>query len=125
MDYIFYPSARVSISGKHYMDAVDALQGTRSCFCDGETILVPEHESALIALLKSQYGGVVEYGQGKEGEFATKAIAAGLNERLVSIGDSIWEYSGFSVSQMIEEALENPDATDQKWRKIYLEGMNG
>lgn len=124
MSYVFCPSAKVFVSGEYYMDALDALLETPSCFCDGESILVPEHESALIALLQDRYGATVEYGHGKEGEFATKAIAAGLNDRLVSLGDSIWEYSGFPVIQMIDEALASPVATYQKWERIYLEGMN-
>jgi hypothetical protein len=55
MAYIFYPSARISISGKHYMDAVDALQKTRLCFFDGETILVPEYEAKAIAMLRDRF----------------------------------------------------------------------
>lgn len=60
------------------MDAVQALKGVRKVFFDGETILVPESETAAIKMLLEVFGGSAVYGQGREFEFVTKAAKAGV-----------------------------------------------
>lgn len=105
------------------MAAAAALDGVPLAFFDGSTILLPESETAAIGLLRSQFGAVIEYGCGKEWEFATKAREAGVSERLVRIGNAVWDVTGQSIADMIRAALDAPEATYADWSALYLASM--
>ena len=105
------------------MAALDALEGVPSVFLDGETILLPEREAAAIDLLRSHFGADIEYGCGKEWEFATKAREAGVQEGLVALGNTVWDVTGQPVTDMIEAALRAPEATYADWRTLYRASM--
>lgn len=52
-DYPEYPSVKATVDSSRYMEAVQALEGVRQVFCDGETILLPEAEVKAIEMLPS------------------------------------------------------------------------
>ena len=85
--YPAFPSARATVASERYIAAAEALEGVPLVFLDGKTIiLLPESETAAIEVLRTQFTAVIEYGCGQEWEFATKARAAGVPERLVRLG---------------------------------------
>lgn len=59
----------------------------------------------------------------EEWEFSTKARAAGVSERLVRLGNAVWDVTGQSVADMIRVALDAPDATYADWSALYLASM--
>lgn len=121
--YPVFPSAKATVKADCYIAAAEALDGVPLVFLDGFTILLPEYETAAIDLLRSQFNAAIEYGCGHEWEFATKARAAGVTERLVSLGNAVWDVTGQSVADMIREALDAPDRTYADWSALYLASM--
>lgn len=105
------------------MAAAAALEGVPLAFFDGSTILLPESETAAIDLLRSEFDAVIEYGCGKEWEFATKARLAGVSERLVRLGNAVWDVTGQSVADMVRAAMNTPGATYAEWSALYLASM--
>lgn len=105
------------------MAAAEALEGVPLTFFDGTHILLPESETAAIDLLCSRFNAVIEYGCGQEWEFATKARAAGVQERLVRLGNAVWDVTGQSIADMIRSALDSPEATYAEWSALYLASM--
>lgn len=122
-NYPIYPSARATVEAERYMDAVEALEGVPLTFFDGTHILLPECETAAIDLLRSRFNAVIDYGCGKEWEFATKAQEAGVQERLVHLGNAVWDVTGQSIADMILAALDAPEATYVEWSTLYLASM--
>lgn len=121
--YPAYPSARATVDSQRYVAAAEALEGVPQVFLNGTHILLPESQTAAIDLLRSQFEAVIEYGCGQEWEFATKARAAGVSERLVRLGNAVWDVTGQSVADMIHAALDAPDATYADWSALYHASM--
>lgn len=122
--YPEYPSAIVAIPAARYEDAVKALKGARKCFFDGETIMVPESEAGIISLLIEQFAGSATYGQGREGEFATKASRAGVEARLIRLGWFLGDAIGPDMDQAIAQALADPEATLLAWEELADSARN-
>jgi hypothetical protein len=120
--YIVYPSAKVSVGEELYMSAVKALEGIPSVFFNGDTILVPESEAVAIEMLRRDFDATVDCGHGQEGEFATKAQAAGVDERIIRMGNAILRGIEISPDQMVQEALADPNTFD-RWWAIYRDSM--
>jgi hypothetical protein len=121
-----YPTfllAKATVAPEHYMAAAHELEGVPQVFLDGTTILLPESETVAIELLRTQFGAMIEYGGGQEWEFATKARAAGVQERLVRLDNAVWDVAGQPVADMIRAALEAPDATYSEWSALCLASM--
>lgn len=121
--YPVYPSARATVEAERYMAAAEALEGVPLTFFDGTHILLPESETAAIDLLRSRFNAVIEYGCGQEWEFATKARSAGVTERLVRLGNAVWDVTGLPIADMIRAALDAPEATYAEWSALYLASM--
>lgn len=121
--YPAYPSAKVTVTPDRYMKAAEALEGVSLVFLDGESILLPEFEQDAIEMLLSRFSGEVEFGCGREWEFATKARAAGVTERLVRLGNAVWNVTGQSVEEMVQAALQQPQLTLTAWQVLYLSSM--
>ncbi|WP_274644287.1 hypothetical protein [Pseudomonas serbica] len=123
-DYPVWPSAVVAIDGSRYMAALAAVDdGVRKTFFDGDTILLPETETATIAMLCEQFGGSVVYGQAQEYEFATKASKAGVPMKLLKLGQSVHDVTGQTADEMVLAALEHPSATLLAWESLYRSSM--
>lgn len=121
--YPAYPSAKVTVTSDKYMETAEALEGVSLVFLDGESILLPEFEQGAIDMLRSRFFGEVEFGCGREWEFATKARAAGVTERLVSLGNAVWGVTGQTVEEMVQAALQQPQPTYAAWEVLYLSSM--
>lgn len=78
-DFPAFPSAIVAIPPEKYMEAMEATCKTPKVFFDGETILLPEHEHQVIAMLIERFGGIASVGHAKEYEYATLASQAGTS----------------------------------------------
>jgi hypothetical protein len=122
-DYPAWPSAVVTIDGSRYMAAMTAVAGVHKTFFDGDSILLPETETATIAMLCDQFGGSVVYGQGQEYEFATKASKAGVPMKLLKLGQAVHDVTGETADEMIRAALEQPSATLLAWESLYRSSM--
>ena len=121
-DYPAWPSAVVAIDGSRYMSAmaaVAAVAGVHKTFFDGDTILLPETETATITMLCEQFGGSVVYGQAQEYEFATKASKAGVPMKLLKLGQAVFVSTGVNADEMVRAALEQPSATLLAWEALY------
>lgn len=123
-DYPEYPSVSASVEPSRYMEAVDALEGVRHVFCDGETILVPETEVEAIEMLKSRFGAITVYGQAQAYAFATKARIAGVCDQLLRLGQAVHACSGQDADAMVSAALESPSTTLLAWSALYDSSMN-
>ncbi|MFJ7794541.1 hypothetical protein [Pseudomonas sp. NPDC096950] len=123
-DYPEYPSVSASVEPSRYMEAIEALEGVRQVFCDGETILVPETELEAIAMLKSRFGAITVYGQAQAYEFSTKARIAGVCDQLLHLGQAVRTCSGKDADEMVSAALESPSATLLAWSALYGSSMN-
>lgn len=121
--YPIYPSARATIDAGRYLEAVKAVEGVPLVFIDGKSILVPESDLNTIEILRSHYGARIEYGCALEWEFVTKARAAGVSERLVRLGNAVWDVTGQSVADMIQVALDSPTNTYAEWYALYIASM--
>lgn len=121
--YPAFPSAKATVEAGRYMAAVAALKGVPLTFFDGSTILLPESETAAIDLLRARFDAVIEYGCGEEWEFANKARAAGVSERLIRLGNAVWDVKGQPVSDLIRAALDEPEAAYAEWSALYLASM--
>lgn len=121
--YPAFPSAMATVAPGRYMAAAELLEGVPLVYFDGTTILLPESETAAIDLLRAQFDAVVEYGCGQEWEFATKARSAGVSERLVHLGNAVWDVTGQSITDMIQAALDAPETTYADWSALYLASM--
>ncbi|MBJ2181748.1 hypothetical protein JC795_26565 [Pseudomonas veronii] len=104
------------------MDAVQALKGVRKVFFDGETILVPESETAAIKMLLEVFGGSAVYGQGREFEFVAKAAKAGVAPRLVKLGFFLGDGIGLDANEAVRVALEQPGETLLAWQALASSG---
>ncbi|MEJ2768252.1 hypothetical protein [Mycetohabitans sp. B46] len=90
---------------------------------DGTTILLPDSATQAIELLRKRFGVAIEYGCGREWEFANKARAAGVSERLVQLGHVVQDVSGVSVEDMVRAAITAPEATYADWSALYFASM--
>ena len=122
-DYPEYPSVLATVEPSRYMEAVDALKGTRQVFFDGETILVPEVEVQAIEMLRSRFNASTIYGQAKEYEFATIARIQGVPAKLLSLGQAVHDCAGQSAEEMARVALEQPGTTLLAWSALYRASM--
>lgn len=122
-DYPEYPSVMATVDPSLYMDAIDALQGVRQVFCDGETILLPEAEVQAIEMLRSRFNASTVYGQAKEYEFATKARNQGVSIKLLRLGNAVHDCTGQGAEEMVRVALEQPSATLLAWSALYRSSM--
>ncbi|WP_252090667.1 hypothetical protein [Pseudomonas sp. MWU13-3659] len=122
-DYPEYPSVKATVDSSRYMDAVQALDGVRQVFFDGESILLPEAEVEAIEMLRSRFTATLEYGQAKEYEFATKARNAGVSTTLLRLGQAVHDSTGQDAEMMVRAALEAPSATLLAWSALYRSGM--
>lgn len=116
-DFPEYPSAMVAVKESRYMEAVEAVAGVRKTFFDGETILVPETETATIKMLVERFGGSVVYGQAREFEFTTKAAKAGVAPKLVRLGWFLGDKIG-AVDEAVRIAIEHPGETLLAWQAL-------
>lgn len=122
-DYPEYPSVKATVDLSRYMDAVEALNGVRQVFCDGESILLPEAEVQAIELLRSRFNATFVYGQAEEYEFATKARNAGVSAELLRLGQAVRSSTGQDAELMVRAALEEPSATLLAWSVLYRSSM--
>lgn len=122
-DYPEYPSAVATVRPSNYMAALDTLKGVRLLFCDGETFMFPETETQAIELLYSRFDATIIHGQGKEYEFATKARNEGVSDKLISLGNAVYDCTGQSADEMVHAALEQPSATLIAWTELYKSSM--
>lgn len=122
-DYPEYPSVAATVEPARYMEAIDALEGVRQVFCDGETILLPEAEVQAIAMLRSRFNAVTVYGQAKAYEFATMARNQGVSVELLRLGHAVHECTGQEAEEMVRVALEQPSATMLAWSALYRSAM--
>lgn len=122
-DYPEYPSVLATVEPSRYMEAIDALQGVRQVFCDGETILLPEAEVQAIEMLRSRFNASTVYGQAKEYEFATKARAKAVPAKLLRLGQAVHGCTGQAAEEMVRAALEEPSATLLAWSALYRSSM--
>ena len=122
-----YPSAIIDVPDRHYNDAVKWFHNDIKLPCvyfDGETIVIPEAYDGIIdAVVKRFNGNIVERNAMQEHEFATLAIRAGVESRLIRLGDAIQGLVG-TPSQMLECAISNPEATFVEWKEAYKASMN-
>lgn len=123
-DYPEYPSVLATVEPSRYMDAIDALEGVRQVFCDGETIMLPEAEIQAVEMLRSSFNASVVYGQAKEYEFATKARAQAVPVQLLRLGQAVHDCTGQGADEMVRSALEQPSATLLSWSALYLSSMS-
>ncbi|MDT3268719.1 hypothetical protein QNL75_27060 [Pseudomonas amygdali pv. morsprunorum] len=122
--YPEYPSVMVTVEPARYMEAVEALKGTRQVFCDGETILVPEAEVHAIEMLRSRFNASTIYGQASEYEFATKAQSQGVPANLLRLGQAVHNCTGHDADEMVRLAQEQPSETLLAWSALYRSSMN-
>ncbi|MGE8113874.1 hypothetical protein [Pseudomonas sp. NPDC086566] len=122
-DYPGYPSVKATVNSSRYMEAVQALEGVRQVFCDGETILLPEAEVKAIEMLRLQFNATFEYGRAEEYEFATKARDAGVIAELLRLGQEVCDITGQHAEVMVRAALEDPSATLLAWSAPYRSSM--
>ncbi|MEE4178950.1 hypothetical protein [Pseudomonas viridiflava] len=122
-DYPEYPSVLANVDPTRYMEAVDALKGTRKVFCDGENILLPETEVQAIEMLRSRFNASTIYGQAGEYEFATKAGLQGVPVKLLRLGQAVHDCTGQSAEEMVRVALQQPSATLLAWTELYRSSM--
>lgn len=122
-EYPEYPSVLATVEPSRYMEAIDALQGIRQVFCDGETILLPEAEVQAIEMLRSRFNASTVYGQAKAYEFATKARNGGVAVELLRLGQAVHDSTGQNAEEMVCAALEQPSATLLAWSALYRSSM--
>lgn len=118
-DYPEYPSVLATVEPSGYMEAVEALKGTRQAFFDGETILLPEAEAQAIEMLCSRFNASTIYGQAGEYEFSTKARIQGVSLKLLRLGQAVHDCTGQDAEEMVRVALEHPSATLLAWSALY------
>ena len=123
-DYPEYPSVTATVEPARYLDAVEALKGTRQVFCDGETILLPEAEVQAIEMLRRRFNASMIYGQALEYDFATKARRHGVPVELLRLGQAVHDCTGQDADEMVRLALGQPSATLLAWSALYLSGMS-
>lgn len=126
-EYPVYPSCEIALP-EHLYSSFLALFieciNVPCVFFDGINVIVPESYVELVDYMVSEYSGcVTKSDQMKEHEFATIAIAAGVNGNLVRIGDCIAGLDG-TAQEMLEKALSDPIATKAEWDELYLASMN-
>ncbi|MDZ5738095.1 hypothetical protein [Pseudomonas asiatica] len=122
-DYPEYPSVKATVDASRYMEAVQALNGVRQVFFNGESILLPEAEVDAIEMLRSRFSATLEYGQAEEYEFATKARNAGVSSALVRLGQAVYESTDLDAEMMVRVAVEAPSATLLAWSALYRSMM--
>lgn len=124
--YPVYPSAKVTVSGKHYIEAIMLIEqtGAECVFCDGEYFLVPEYESGVIDLLVRRFSGTVEYGCAREAEYCTLAIRAGVSVPLIELGHAVQSCTGITPQEMVEMALKEPESAKANWDVAYISSMS-
>lgn len=122
-DYPEYPSVKATVDSSAYMEAVQALDGIRQVFCDGESILLPETEVEAVEMLRLQFKATLEYGQAEKYEFATKARDAGVVAELFRLGQAVSDSTGQDAELMVRAALEAPSATLLAWSALYRSSM--
>lgn len=122
-DYPEYPSVMATVEPGRYMEAVEALKGTRQVFCDAETILLPEAEVQAIDMLRSRFNASTIHGQASEYEFATKARNRGVPAKLLRLGQAVHGCTGQNADEMVRVALEQPSATLLAWSALYRSSM--
>ncbi len=122
-DYPEYPSILATVEPSRYMEAVEALKGTRQVFIDGETILLPEAEVQAIEMLRSRFKASTIHGQAREYEFATKARLQGVPVKLLRLGQAVHDCTGQSAEEMVRVALEQPSGTLLAWSALYRSSM--
>lgn len=122
-----YPSCFIKVDDNKYNIVANDLSKNIKVPCiffDGEVIVVPESYVELIDYVKSTYDGeVVARDQMKKHEFATLAIANGVNGNLVLLGDSLVGLDGTAL-EMLDKVLAHPEKTKLEWRELYLQSMN-
>tara|TARA_B100000809_G_C15071572_1_gene506230 strand:- start:683 stop:1141 length:459 start_codon:yes stop_codon:yes gene_type:complete len=121
-----YPSCFIKVDDNKYnavaKDLTDNIK-VPCIFFDGEVIIVPESYVELIEYIENTYNGeVIARDQMKKHEFATLAIAKGVNGNLVLLGDCLVGLDG-TAQQMLDKALSQPEATKLAWRELYLQSM--
>jgi len=122
-DYPEYPSVKATVEPSRYMEAVEALEGVRQVFFDGECILLPEAEVEAIEMLRSRFSAATVYGQAQEYEFATRARDEGVPVELLRLGQAVRDCTGQEVGEMVRSALEHPSATLLAWSALYRSSM--
>jgi hypothetical protein len=122
-DYPEYPSVKATVDSSRYMEAIQALDGVRQVFCDGEFIILPEAEVAAIEMLRFRFKATFVYGQAEEYEFATKARDAGVTAELLRLGQAVRDSTGQDVEVMVRAALDDPSATLLAWSNLYRSRM--
>lgn len=123
-EYPEYPSVAASVEPSRYMEAIDALEGVRQVFCDGETILLPETEVEAVEMLRSRFGAITVYGQAQMYEFATKARLAGVSDQLLRLGQAVHVCTGQTADDMVIAAVESPSASFLAWSALYISSMD-
>lgn len=122
-----YPSVIVGVPDRYYNDAVKWFSDDIKLPCvyfDGETIVIPEAYDGIIGATVNRFHGIIiERNAMQEHEFATLAIRAGVDSRLIRIGDAIQGLVG-TPSEMLEYAMSNPEHTFVEWKKAYEASMN-
>ncbi|MDG1581021.1 hypothetical protein [Pseudomonas sp. GOM6] len=122
-DFPAFPSAVVAIPPEKYMEAMEACCQTPKVFFDGETILVPENEHQVIAMLIESFSGVATFGHAKEYEYATLASQAGIGGKLLILGQAVSGRTGQSAAEMVSQALDDPAAALLAWNALYGSSM--
>lgn len=112
-----------SVDPSRYMEAVEALKGTRQVFCDGGTILLQEAEVQAIEMLVSRFYASTIHGQAGEYEFATKARVHRVPVKLLRLGQAVHDCTGQSAEEMVRVAIEQPSATLLAWSALYRSSM--
>lgn len=121
-----YPSCFIKVDDNKYNAVAKDLNDNIKVPCiffDGEVIIVPESYVELIEYIQNTYDGeVIAHDQMKEHEFATLAIAKGVNGNLVLLGDCLVGLDG-TAQEMLDKALSQPEATKLAWRELYEQSM--
>lgn len=123
-DYPEYPSVKAMVELSRYMEAIEALEGVRHVFCDGESILLPEAEVEAIEMLRSRFNAATVYGQAMEYEFATRARNEGVPAQLLRLGQAVRDLTGQDAQEMVRAALDQPSATLLAWSTLYRSSMS-
>lgn len=121
--YPTYPSARATVAPDQYTAAAETVRDVQQVYFDGATILLPESALEAIELLRTRFGATVETGCGREWEFANKALAAGVAEPLVRLGDAVAAITGVAADDMVRAALEQPQDAYASWSALYFASM--
>lgn len=123
--FVEYPSVKVMF---HNTDEVLDLLNQLDAKCifvdgDGISLIIPSYYSCLIDWLKINFdGSVTDDCYGKEFEYVTLAIKAGLNGQIVELGHSIFGYAG-TAQEMLDLALKFPERAIDEWINLYERSM--